>query len=504
MQESNDKLFLLVFRLTPSEKGYLSKRFKASNPKSNILKLFIAISKFKPSTDADLKNNISDSYILKNLAVVKNQLFERILRIQRDYRGDKGKLREVLLILEDIEFLFEKGIHDECKKMIKKAIKICDNNEFYGLKLHLLDWEKRIMSIYFYTYKSLDEELQRFENTLQESLKKAKLIGELDNRRLRIYVELFHKKWGKTVGEAEHKLKELDAYLNQIMKSEKFEDSSRMKIIISNMLITTLFKREYVDQVVFDSSKLIQSVEGELHPLSIETYFESLFKLLGHCAATERKDIYKNTITSIKNANKNFSILKKYRNAKMSIICYQIQHSLYEKGQFDEQKTKELSLFLDHNTENAPQGGWLCFNLGRYYFFYGKLALAQSYILKALTLPKSYRLFFECNCRYLYLMTLVELQHYNDANRILRELKRYLRKNDLLTTFHKNLTNFFKEIIEEWHQKKYDVWIETLNRITPEDDFEVKFLFRDLQINTWLKAKENKMTMIEYQRFLMK
>ena len=137
MKESNEKLYLLISRLTASEKGYLNKRFKASNPNSNILKLFIAINKFKPSDDKALRSRIKDKYILNNFSIVKNQLFDRILRIQRDYRGEKGKLREVLLILEDIEFLFEKGIHDECLKMIKKAIKICDNNEFYALKLHL-------------------------------------------------------------------------------------------------------------------------------------------------------------------------------------------------------------------------------------------------------------------------------------------------------------------------------------------------------------------------------
>ena len=146
MKKSSDKLFLLVSRLTASEKGYINKRLKASNPSSYVMQLFMAICRFKPATDRELRQKIKEDYILRKLAAVKFQLFERILKLLRDYRSNKGEQREVLDIFEDIEILFEKGMHEECKKLIKKAMKICENKGLFGFKLHLLQCKRKMFN----------------------------------------------------------------------------------------------------------------------------------------------------------------------------------------------------------------------------------------------------------------------------------------------------------------------------------------------------------------------
>ncbi len=144
MKKTNDKLFLLISRLTAPEKGYINKRLKASNPDSHLISLFLTICKCAPQTENALKKKLKNKYILNNFPSIKFQLYERVLKILRDYRRSKGQESEVLNIFKDIDLLFEKKIYKECEKLIKKAIKICDAHELHGFKLQLLAYKQRI------------------------------------------------------------------------------------------------------------------------------------------------------------------------------------------------------------------------------------------------------------------------------------------------------------------------------------------------------------------------
>ena len=174
MKASNDKLFLLISRLSASEKGYINKRLKASNPDSHVMRLFRAICKFKPMGENSLKRKIKDEYIISKFATVKYQLFERILQLLRDYNRNKGQQREVLDMLDDIDVLFEKNMHLECEKIICKAMNICDDNEWYGLKLHLLQWKNKISAMHNPSYPSQAKKMQQLQLDSKELIEKYK------------------------------------------------------------------------------------------------------------------------------------------------------------------------------------------------------------------------------------------------------------------------------------------------------------------------------------------
>ena len=111
---AKEKLIFLISKLSTSEKGYVNKHLKLSSPNSNLLKVYNIISKYKPKDEKALKHRIKDAAILKNFAVTKKQLFDRILEILRDYHSYNGELRKLLGMIQDIGFLFSKGMVDEC------------------------------------------------------------------------------------------------------------------------------------------------------------------------------------------------------------------------------------------------------------------------------------------------------------------------------------------------------------------------------------------------------
>ena len=259
------------------------------------------------------------------------------------------------------------------------------------------------------------------------------------------------------------------------------------------MLATTNFKRKDKNEAFNTASNLLQDIDKELNPLFIEVYLDTAVKVLSFYVAKDNNQHFENTMKGLNALYKDFPELQKYIFSKMSILCYQLQQQCHLAEEFDKRKTDELAKFLDTDVESLPQGGYLCFNLGRYYFFYGKLELAKSYLLKTLSLPKQYRIFYDGYCRFLYLMIEIQLEHYNMADRAIKELRRHLKKNEDLIPFHKKLIDFFKMVCENWHQSKFPWFLEKLEEIMPENDFEINFLFRRLEISTWLKANQKKM-----------
>ena len=55
---------------------------------------------------------------------------------------------------------------------------------------------------------------------------------------------------------------------------------------------------------------------------------------------------------------------------------------------------------------------------------------------------------------------------------------------------------------DNWHHKEYKSLLKKFQDIEIINEIEVAYIIRDLDIGTWLKAKEKRMTMVEYKRSL--
>jgi hypothetical protein len=146
MKTTSD-LFQLIKSLTKSEKRHFT-IFASKHvigEQNNYLRLFKAIDSQDKYDEAALRKQFDGEVFLKQLPVTKNYLYGLILKSMRVYRS--GATVEVRLqeMLQDIEFLCEKGMEVQCKKLIFKAKELAYEYQKYRILLILIDWQRKTM-----------------------------------------------------------------------------------------------------------------------------------------------------------------------------------------------------------------------------------------------------------------------------------------------------------------------------------------------------------------------
>ena len=120
---ASEDLFQLIKSLSQNEKRYF--RIYASahilHGKNNYMRLFEAIARQKIYDEKYIKQKFSRERFVKQLSVVKNYLYNLILKSLRNYHSSTSANAVLVNMLRDIEILYDKGLFQEAQKRIKKA-----------------------------------------------------------------------------------------------------------------------------------------------------------------------------------------------------------------------------------------------------------------------------------------------------------------------------------------------------------------------------------------------
>ncbi len=499
MEKKTDKLYEVISRMSSSEKGYVSKYLKGSNPKSNLLELYAYLNKIESYDESILKKKIKNPSIVKNLAVTKKQLFETILKIIRNYHSSKDEYRTLLHLLEDIDFLFEKKMVDECIKMIEKGLSICNDFELYGIKIHFLDWKRRILNTTYYK-DNLDSEIIALSEDSRNAIRKIRNIQDLEDKQLLLHNTIFHKKWDKDKALLKNYINDLEAGMNVLGKEFKGM-GNREKIAITDILARILFHNGFQDKAFSLLNKNISELEGEVHPLVVDNLQRILLVKLGLSVAGKEKE-WEDTLNKIEGLQNKHPILKNINFAEMLVLTYRLQFNYIHGLEFNQEKVKVLENFLEKYSEKVPMSSWMAFHISRYYFSYGKNEDAHVWNLRALNQSKYSIKNFNYICKFYMLMILLELEQYNFIKGALQELRRYLIRKDRLSDFEKALLDFFKKAENNWNKVTHHSLFEEFKEIMKPYEDEVEGVLFYLDIKNWLNAKENNITLAEFKRGL--
>lgn len=148
-------LYELIHSLSKSEKRYFTLDAQKSGKRnSRYLELFKAINK-QVEYDEDALKKRFDS----QLADDKARLYEAILRSMRDYRSAKSYTARIKEMLMDADFLFERGLYDQCEDRLQQAkalaYELGDNLAVLEVNKEQRRWWKGILR------KGYDEEVRR-------------------------------------------------------------------------------------------------------------------------------------------------------------------------------------------------------------------------------------------------------------------------------------------------------------------------------------------------------
>ncbi|MCW3103475.1 MAG: hypothetical protein JWO09_1915 [Bacteroidetes bacterium] len=142
----SEELHQLIQSMNMSEKRYFkiySSRHVIGK-KNNYLRLFDAIGRQDSYNEAALKKNFEGETFIKHLPSEKNYLYHNVLDSLTFFYKEKTFLARYCNILIAIEILYNKGLFDQCKKLINRSKKEAYSLEKFSVLLLILRWETLI------------------------------------------------------------------------------------------------------------------------------------------------------------------------------------------------------------------------------------------------------------------------------------------------------------------------------------------------------------------------
>jgi hypothetical protein len=164
----SEELHQLISSMNMSEKRYF-KIYSSRHvigAKNNYIRLFDAIDKQGTYNEALIKRQFEGETFIKHLPSEKNYLYNNVLDSLTFYNKDKTFLARHCSILIEIEILYNKGLFEQCKKLIFRAKKEAYSLQKFSVLLLILRWETLIYikeEAEKNLYKNLDEEIRILE-----------------------------------------------------------------------------------------------------------------------------------------------------------------------------------------------------------------------------------------------------------------------------------------------------------------------------------------------------
>ena len=258
MRAPSDELFSLIKSLTASEKRYF--KIWASKHvvgKSNHYeKLFDAIDILpddKPYDEAAFKKNLRGKSYGKYLRDEKSNLKEILLKSMRVYHAEKtteGKLSEML---QEIRFLYSKGLMDSCRSLIDKAYKLADEREQYEVKLQLIRF-KTLTNTSAYDNQRIEKN-KEWELCTRETIDKIERERKGYSLRERIYLLYY----GRQLDKNGNAVKELYDQIEQL-EQEKNRSFLTFQYAINAKVAILEYRKQYEESALL-YKKLINAWE---------------------------------------------------------------------------------------------------------------------------------------------------------------------------------------------------------------------------------------------------
>lgn len=189
MKQSDD-LFDLIKSLKKTEKRYFKIYATRHSEQANSVKLFTALDKLEEYDEDQLRKIFKGEKFLEQLAVAKHYLSKIILESMTLYHSQASANLEVSHLLQQTEFLMNRGLIDQAAKKVAKAETIATRAENYSKMLECYSWERTILMKS--SYKDLTSLFEKEKEIL------TKILNIVEYRQLSFQVYGVLKEAGRT------------------------------------------------------------------------------------------------------------------------------------------------------------------------------------------------------------------------------------------------------------------------------------------------------------------
>ena len=205
-----DQLFELIHSLELNEKRYFKLQASLQKKESNLSKLFDFYADSSEFNEESLRKKFKGQKFLDQLAVTQNHLYDSILKAMRSYNLKRETEFQLWGMLQDVQFLYEKGHIDQSVSTLKKIYKTAQKHGCFNVLLSTLDWKAKFLSEGFYVDKD-ETDIDKISDAYYE------LLGNLQNEReyLELQSKIFNNYYKTGIERKNSDYKTNDQIINQ-------------------------------------------------------------------------------------------------------------------------------------------------------------------------------------------------------------------------------------------------------------------------------------------------
>lgn len=493
-----DQLHTLIHSLDLNEKRYFKLNGSVQKKESNLIRLFDAIAKQKNYNEAAIREQFKNEHFIAQLPVTKNHLFEAIVRSMRGYYLKRDLDAQLSGMLQDVRFLFDKGLVDNCRTMLKRLRKLAAEHQRHVILLEVLEWESRLLSNT--RYADADEaDIDKLSEEYYE------ILGLLQNQRE--YIDLQSKIFNNymKIGVAR---KNLNYKTNdQIVNQFALKDESRATTFVSKccyLNIHALYRKINNDwEGAYKYRKaLLDLLEAHIdeHGFMVppERLFTALNNLVPICIKLNRlseAEQYLNAMEKVHDRYRNHyhtdeSRLHHNLNRLIASLTICVLRGNKEKG--DKALTEAIALLNSFSEDQKVfQRLHLGFNIAYYLFADGQFSKAIRWVNNVMNdnrIRSNEDL--HSTCRLLALMTHYELGKGDLLDYLAKSTERFLIRLDGQYAFEEEMLNFMRKYAKA-------------TRVGFNEQAEIQILRERLQELPFELGERNALSVIDIPRWIM-
>lgn len=185
--KATDDLFLLIKSLTKAEKRHFTLyALRHSGEENQYVKLFNSIDKQEKYDESKIKNLFKEDKLSNNFRVAKKYLYDILLESLAVFHKTSSVNRELKTLLIQVEVLNEKGLFEQCRKLLEKAKELAYKRENYFIINDILELEYNILVAGRFS-KISEEELRVFFDNKIKNIEIVKNISEYEHLSARMF-----------------------------------------------------------------------------------------------------------------------------------------------------------------------------------------------------------------------------------------------------------------------------------------------------------------------------
>jgi len=498
----SNELFDVIRVMTRKEKSFFRRYFKmhSAGRDGAVLRLFEGFVEYSANNEIYIEEKLKlsiDESTLRHFAVIKNNLYNLVLKSLTEYRRENSNENKVKGLLEQYDILFSMSLLTQAAGVLKKAKKIAVTNELF-MEINSILNRERTLARYMLDAEGYSRVVERVHIEQTENLERLKNLSEMNDLGSRITIMLQKYPTSKTRDEAGMN-ERADIFIDPLMSDEsKMLSSITRKRFYNLNVILNEWAGEYEASLGF-AKKYANEVERAVinNRTTLHEFIISQYSLLTSSGRAHNMEVYETAYIKLENFEQQFPAATERDRLEAS---YMLGLSVFSKAadNYHPERGEKMLLDADENIKkyervlSTQQKIVWYFVIARFCFFKSSFADSGRWLNRLIQIPNiDVSQDYQCYAR---IMNLVVAYESGNPDRIEHELRRayyFLTKRNKIYKYEKIILDYIRQAFRVRSVREINEMLEFMHRdlsAIKNDPFEEN-AFDAFDLLPWLERK---------------